>query len=254
MDNQNDAAQNQDPFVSLEGKIEVLEPEEKKTPADSSPEIKSEKAEPSQEGANTPDEEDVPFHKHPRWKEREDEWNSKLEGIQSQHAKEMEDLKNFIQTSRAQSPGAEIKVPDKFTHLFGENPELYHSFNDLVAEQATAIITKREQERIAEEEKQRQYVQELAKRYDAEIDQLKTQHDFDVNEFKQYMIENQICNANGDYNFQVGIKAFMAEKEPVKKPSRRELAGSLSPSATTVKSSPNIWTPETAKRLDWNRL
>lgn len=254
MDNQIDAAQNNDPFKDLEGKVEILEPEEKVPPTDSSPEIKPDEGKPSQEGENTLDEDNVPFHKHPRWQEREKEWNEKLEGIQSQHAQEMEELKNFIQQSHAQSPGAEIKVPDKFATLFGENPELFQNFNQLVAEQAMAIISKREQERLVEEEKQRQHVQELAKRYDTEIDQLKTQHDFDVNEFKHYMIENQICNAQGDYNFQVGIKAFMAEKEPTKKPSRRELAGNLSPSATTVKTAPKIWTPETAKGLDWNRL
>ena len=78
-------------------------------------EEKTEEEEPSQDGdkpeeaGNSPDEDNVPFHKHPRWIEREDNHNKKIDNLQA----EIDGLKQSTQ------PPADPAVPQEFTELFG---------------------------------------------------------------------------------------------------------------------------------------
>jgi hypothetical protein len=101
---------------------------------------------------NTPDETDnVPFHKHPRWKQRQQE----MEELKSQNEKLSDELRQFV---KAQTNSNQEFVPDdEFKYLFGDNPEAYKKFKGMTEKYAKELVDeqinsfKQEQERIQEQ-------------------------------------------------------------------------------------------------------
>ncbi len=135
-------------------------PDEEKTTDDKSPSQEGEESEEESEEKseeetedNTPDEqENVPFHKHPRWKQRQQE----MEELKSQNEKLGDELRQFVEAQKANS-NQEFVPDDEFKYLFGENPDAYKKFRDITEKYAKEVADKQiqsfkqEQERVQKE-------------------------------------------------------------------------------------------------------
>ena len=115
----------EDIFVEQESAFETKPAEEgekeNENSAESSTETNENGKEPSQEGEpekdNTPMEENLPFHKHPRFKEIIEE-NNKLK---DEIAKVREDVSH--QFEEIKKPQADV-IPESFKKLYGDSPEI----------------------------------------------------------------------------------------------------------------------------------
>ena len=103
------------PFVNLDT--------EKETPSDS-PNEKEPKVEEPSKGDNTTEGEkpkDVPFHEHPRWKEREEE-------LKELRAFKEEVTDKFQELEKPHSKSGNI--PDWFKELYGENEVAWQKYEE----------------------------------------------------------------------------------------------------------------------------
>lgn len=192
--------------IQQEGGVEPApqEPDEqeKKTPASSPEEKKTEAAAPPSEGVNTPDENNVPFHKHPRWKEmhektkRQDAELAELREFKQRAAQDLEKFKPFLENQK------QVEVPKWFSDLYGNNVEAYKEYAKREAEQEKTRIERVKEElrqeslRAAEEKnKESEYWNNWL---DTSLNELESQgKKFDKNELIKFALEYQPTNANG---------------------------------------------------------
>ena len=197
-----------DPFEDLE--IE--------TPAESLPaETKDEK------------EEEIPFHKHPRWIERENELNQ-LRERDEETAKELAELRTLSETKNS------TDIPDWFTELYGENKVAWEKYSEH-EERRTEEIEARV---IAKQQEAQNKVVEDGEKWDkwvnTEISRLEGEgNTFDRNKLIKTMIDYSPTDANNNLDFDKGLKIYEAmEGKPdvAKSDARKQLADTASKATT----------------------
>src|SRR3990167_380533 len=221
--------------VQVEGAVDpVTLNEEKKTPAESPTEIKPKEAdekEKPEEGENTPNEDDLPFHKHPRWIERE----NKLKELEEKYeltTKELGELKTLKEQIYHKETTA--KIPDWFVESYGEDQVAWEKYEARQKDWETQF-EKRFFEKM--ELKQRKQ-EEDKKRSDSwaedGVQGLKALGlEFDKNLLFKLMLENQkeVTNSSGNLDFNLGYKLYK-EKNPGADPAhaiaRKKLADAAS--------------------------
>lgn len=105
-------------------KIPTVEPE-----SDNSAESPNETNEGNGNEIEKVDDDKLPFHEHPRWKERESEWNQKFNDQETRHFKEIDELRGLINKAGDKNPPAgeaKTPIPAWFTggQQVEETPEL----------------------------------------------------------------------------------------------------------------------------------
>lgn len=111
--------------------INVAQPTEAvetETPSDPPTEIKEEQGEPSQGGDNTLAEENLPFHKHPRWIQR----NREIEELR-QTVEELLPLREQV-TELSQTPH-DLSLPDWWKEAFGDDELSKKTYQRQIEEQ-----------------------------------------------------------------------------------------------------------------------
>lgn len=160
----------EDFFAGIDEGAQALELDTlEQLPADSQSENNEGNGEPApQGGESTPegtpaavDEENIPFHRHPRWiamKTKDKEKEHQIEELRGQ-LKSFED--RFSQMSTAQKENVAQALPQEFVQLFGDNPDAWTAMEKLIANKAQDIVEKRFTA-MTEQEKQRQEAQQRA--------------------------------------------------------------------------------------------
>lgn len=229
-----------------EDPFENKDEQEKETPAAPSAEEKPEEGkEPSQEGEkNTPDAEDVPFHKHPRWQERERE----LEALRA----EIEDLKS----AKEETPPSDATGPDEwFREAFGENEMLWQKFNKYTASLKEEIKAEfvRDQEQARQQEQET--LQNLTAKFDADIQELKDEgKKFDENELRQIAADYFPTDENGIVSMRkaYGIYDAMRSRQSEEKSSARKDLAAKTTSDDKGETTPKDYvTAAEARRMSW---
>lgn len=208
---------------------EILDGGQNETAADSSPEDKQVEDKPSQEGDNTPDE-NVPFHKHPRWKEMHDR-NKAMDA-------ELQALRQFREEQEKRAQEAEAKrdhsqtpkIPKWFSDIHGSNLDAWQEYMAGAAEQRKGAVE--EALRIMEE-KQRgeQESQKAAQAYvDNQLKSLKESgKDFDQNELLKIVSDYRPINEQGQWDFEKAYEILSLKKSMEakgKSTARKNLAAS----------------------------
>jgi len=129
-----------DIFTEPESAFEEKPTEESEKETDnsseSSTEINENEKEPSQKGepkkANTSAEENIPFHKHPRFKELIEE-NKKLKEEIEQTRQDVFKKLEEVKTQPTEP------IPESFKKLYGDNPEIWHTWNEYLSEEKAKI-------------------------------------------------------------------------------------------------------------------
>lgn len=211
-----------DPFAQLD----------KESPSESPAEIKPEviTKELAEEGKNTP-EDNVPFHKHPRWIERESELKTLKESGEAT-ARELAELKAFKEATVRKEVG---EVDPDFKALWGDNPEAYAKWLSLENKRKDEL--KREiledQQKVVEQQKAE--TQKWNKWVDDEVNKLQSEgNTFDRNELIKTMLEYRPTDENGNFDFKLGFKIYqnLHKEDPAKSIARKELADTTTRSSS----------------------
>lgn len=243
------AKEGSNPFATLE----------KETPTESPAETKPEADKPV-EGEHTPDD-NLPFHKHPRWIERETELQS-LRERDEERAKEIADLKAFKEESTKRNAPLDTKIPDWFKELYGENEVAWQKYSEreLVREQE---IERRLIER--QETAQRQQAEEAThwnKWVDKEIGKLEADgHVFDRNKLIQTMLKVKPTDDDGNLDFKAGLEVYNLQEaaakhsEIIKSDARKELADTTTRSTSRGdKPKKDYMTPADLRGKSWSNI
>jgi hypothetical protein len=169
------------------------------TTKDSAAEIKEEvTTDPSQEGeTNTPDESNVPFHEHPRFKELVEQKN--------QYSKDIEGFKELLEKSnektasleKALSAIAESKggqLPDEYVKLMGDDEpakEYFKFMNQMIEQGVESKLKAQSDAKKAEQEKEQQQRAEWENVIDAQIKEIASEgHEVNRDELIKFASEN----------------------------------------------------------------
>jgi len=239
--------------------------EEKETPSESptekkEPEENAEKEEPKEgEKDNTPkEEEDVPFHKHPRWIERESELKE-LREREETTIRELSELKSFKQEVSQRLDTSNKDVPDWFQELYGDNEVAYRKYEEHEKVRTSEI----ERNILEKQEISRRQLDEEGKRWnkwvDDEIGKLHNEgKQFDRNELIKTMLEYKPTDENNNFDFKAGYKIYEAMKtkeiDPAKSQARKEIADTTMKNTSGEKKVKDFLTQADLRNKSWNQL
>lgn len=253
--------------VKIEGDnpFEALETE---TSTESQPENKQEEEEPvvvetPEEGAvetdeapNTPEEEHIPFHKHPRWIERErelEELRAFRESVEPRLS-EFDQVRTQLET---QSRNNE-EVPDWFVELYGDNDLAWAKYSARERQREEEIelraIDRLERRQVEAQQESQKWVKFVDDGFRNLEDQGKR---FNRNELANFMLENPITDANNNLDFEKSLNLF--EKLNPREPSptstaRKQLADSMTKSSTVENKKKDYLTPADLRGKSWNQI
>lgn len=170
-------------------------------------------------------EENVPFHQHPRWKAREQEWQEKFETMKRTYDEELGKVKQSIDSFKPQTAEA---IPEWYKYYYGEDAkgyELYKQFHNSEKERI-------KQEALEEIRKAELQEQETTQKWNNWIeDQIKSLEDngkkFDRNKLLKQMEDYPIYGKDGLYDFNKSYELyekFNPSNDSSKSEARKEIA------------------------------
>lgn len=176
-------------------------------------------------GKNTPDEDKIPFHEHPRWKQREEEWKSRFNEQDTRH---QDDLKKIREEFGSQKK-ANIENTD-IPSWFGGNKEMWDAYRadeDARLAQAEERAIKRISEAKSKEE---QAVKEATDYMQAQMAAIESDSvlnptgvKIDPNKLIRFVIDNDCVDSQGRWNYKLGFR-LMQGAEPKSSDDRRKIA------------------------------
>lgn len=256
--------------------------EENATPPESSPEPNETETPPSAQGEtpvenNTEPEENLPFHKHPRWIARQREIETMREENENLR-KSIDDLKplkeEIEQLKGSKNSPTEFQsqsIPQWFVTLYGDNPEAWNLYqqNEMkhLAEQEQRL-TQKVLSQIAEQEKRKQEEQEkYSKIFEQQFNEIGKEHNIDLsyqegknsvrNEFTDFITKNPIYDQNGIINLKLGWQFYKDSKQPVEAVDKTKLNARKQIAAQTVadtkgeSTKKDYVTPNDIRRAGW---
>ena len=185
----------------------------------------------SEEGdKNTPgDDKDIPFHEHPRWKQREDEWNTRFNDQEKRHTDELTKAVDTIRTEigeKRDTNAAQTKIPAWFGGT-QEQWDAYRADRDVELKAIGDSAEKRAVERIkGEQDKEGKAVEEATTYLRTEIAAIEANKDLnpsgakiDADKLLKVVLDNQLIDTQGRWNYRAGIRILNGtQAAPAKKP------------------------------------
>lgn len=241
----------------LEDSLESIEEEkgEKDTPPDSSPNDKTEGegSEPSDNKKNE-EEENLPFHKHPRWKAINDK-NKELESELSEIKGKLEGLSEATQKQKDEAP----ERPEWFTALYGDDDDLWAKSHVYFKQREEAMMEqlykKINNEQTSQLEAQTKEEREAAEYVSNAIQDLKDSGEkFDTNELIAVIKEYQPTDEEGNLDFNRGLKMLKEFKKanPESNKAKRDLAASTTSTSKPTDDGEPLNTTKSLRFSGWN--
>lgn len=205
---------------------------------------------PSPEGDDTtqddPDK-DKPFHEHPRWKEREDEWTKRFNDQESRHQDDVKKLREEFGGARKDN-AEQTKIPNWFGGT-QEQWDAYREDRDVELKAAEERAIGRLKSEKTQEDTRVQEATEYMKSEVSAIESDKTLNPdgskIDVNKLLKTVIDNDLIDSKGRWNYKAGFRLMNASKAKVDTttttPEKKKLAA-----ATTSENKPEA-KPQTFK-------
>lgn len=234
----------------------------KETPTDSPTETKPEEVKEEvtpEEGKSTP-EETTPFHKHPRWIERENELKQ-LREREELTTRELAELKAFKEELSQKNEVRTTNIPEWFKELYGENEVAWQKYYEHEKQKEAEI----EQRFIAKQEAQKRQVEEETKRWDKwvgdEISKLASDAtlNFDPkerNELMATMLKYKPTDDAGNLDFKAGFDIYRALKKPdtAHSNARKQLADETTKTGGGERKTKDYMTPAELRNKSWHSL
>lgn len=195
-------------------------------------------------------EDNLPFHEHPRWKEREDEWNSRFNDQEKRHQDDLKALREEFSANKGEQP---VEVPE----WFGGSQEQWQKFqewnNSLVQKAEQSALEKLQKQSFAQE----QAVKEATKYMESEINSIQNDKDLnpdgakiDQNKLLKIVMDNDLIDSKGRWNYRAGWKIYSATmKSGPDTKTRKTIAGATTSSPSKgEKLQPQFKTSENFKK------
>ena len=187
-------------------------------------------------------EENVPFHKHPRWIERERKQKEQIESLKSDFQKELEGIKKLIP---AQAQPA-LPMPQWFVNIYGDNPEAWKEHSSYDAERRNEIKDELRKEFQAESTKSTQDIKEIEKSLDSSFAELKDSgRDVDENAFTKLILDFEAkgaklpSKADNSFDFEAIYDLFDSMNILPKKQVSQTTSAKKELAAATIKRTPD---------------
>lgn len=194
-------------------KTEVVETTEETTPDESSPENKSKEQTQSDEGDQNSDEnKDVPFHQHPRWKQREEEWNKKMEERDRQWEERFSTLKSELTPPKPKDES--VKIPE----WFGGDENQWRAYQ---ADQAKIIADAEErafQRLQSTTSKESEAVKAANDWFEQSVKGIETEtgETVDRNALLETVLKHELIDSKGRWNYRAGFEILRAQSGTTK--------------------------------------
>lgn len=173
---------------------------------------------------------DKPFHEHPRWKEREDEWTRRFNETEARHQEDLRLIREEFAGQR-QNNREQVQIPSWFGGT-QEQWDAYRADRDQeIAKAAEAAISSIEEAKTVQERAVAEataYMQSeiTAIQYDPTInpDGVKV----DPNKLLKFVLDNDLVDTQGRWNYRAAFRMMQASERAGGGPSsaeRKRLAG-----------------------------
>jgi len=225
------------------------EDEGKETPAESQTEIKpDDKKEDKTLSSSDLKDDNVPFHKHPRFKELTNQNRELKEQINS--------LTEKFNSLTPKQQDAEVKVPDWWTRLYGEGEDVEKAFKIYQAQSVSDRaelrkeiideINNRRESSKQEQLKMNDWVNSELDRIEEGAKEQKIK--FDRNAFKKHMIDFPIVDAENNLDFSKGFENYKKTlKEEVIDNGKKKIADMTTTSTKENETEKDYYTPSDFK-------
>lgn len=220
----------------------------------------------SSEGDNTQSEEETPFHEHPRWKQREDEWNTRFNDQEKRHQDDLKAIREEFGTARKEN-AQNTKIPAWFGGT-QEQWDAYRADRDAELTQAEERAEKRVREALKTEQgAEGKAVAEATDFMRAEMKAIEADKNLNPTGAKidqataekllKTVLDNELIDTKGRWNYRAGWRLMngtqAAAPAPKPKPNTAEKKEIAAASTSNTrggdnKNAPAVATSETFKK------
>lgn len=206
----------------------------------------------SDEGESTRNEKDVPFHDHPRWKQREEEWNTRYNEQETRHVNDLKTIREEFGQSRK-----EDVIKTKIPNWFGGTQEQWDAYRQDLDEKLTAAeerAEKRAYEKLnSEKSNEEKATAEATNHLRSEITAIENDRDLNptgmkvnAEELFKVVFDNKLTDTQGRWNYRAGWRILSATNgndqiSRDKAKERKEIAASTT-SESRAESKPKTYT------------
>lgn len=229
------------------------ENEEKDTPSESSTDDKTDDKELDDTNDKKDEEENLPFHKHPRWKKVQDD-KKELELKVAELSGKLDGLSEVTKQEKADTPPR----PEWFTSLYGDDEELWPKVYKYEQEREERIkaelLGKIETENTSKTEAQLREEREALEHVNNSIQDLKDSGEkFDSKELVAVVREYQPTDDNGNLDFVRGLKMLKELKKtnPESSKAKKELADTTTSKSTHTNDDEPLNTTKSLRHTGW---
>jgi len=184
-----------------------------------------------EEGNKKPDEDpdkDKPFHEHPRWTQRESEWTKRFNEQETRHQEDLQKIREEFSGARKENAN-NTEIPS----WFGGDQDQWNAYRadrDKELKEAADMAIKNLSKAKEDEDKAvkdaTEYMQKQIEALESDKSINPTGSKIDPNKLLKYVLDNDLVDSQGRWNYRAGFKAMKAEsKAPiVETKQRKEIA------------------------------
>lgn len=171
----------------------------------------------------------IPFHEHPRWKERENEWNNRFNDQEARHKKDLEDLRKEFSGARKENT-ENTEIPPWFGGDQKQWDE-YRKYEDdrlsKAEERAVEKLTKAKEAEDKAVKDATDYMESEIKAIEADKDLNPSGSKIDPNKLLKFVLDNELIDSKGRWNYRAGWKFMNAGKPSPKQQidEKKKIAG-----------------------------
>jgi len=215
---------------SMDAVVEETTPEMENS-AESSPEENQVEQSPSSQGetaqaVNAENEDNLPFHKHPRFKALIEEKN-KLQSTLNELLPLKEEIER-LKTQPVATQSARQPIPQWFSALYGENSDAWSAYQSHSQEERKQMMADIKEELKREQQREAQESQKWNTWIEGQLTELKSEgKQFERNEFLKFMRDYSPVDHQGNYDFKKGFELYELKKQSesiVKNQGRKSIA------------------------------
>ena len=195
----------------------------------------------SQAGGNTADDKDIPFHEHPRWKQREEEWTGRFNEQETRHQSELKEAIEGIRKEFGEKRDANAEqtaIPGWFGGS-KEQWDAYRKDRDAELKSAGEAAVKAARESInSEQQASTKAVEDATKFMQLEISAIEADkalnptgakiNEATAKQLLQTVLDNELIDSKGRWNYRAGWKMLNSHAKTAHAPNKekKEVAAS----------------------------
>jgi hypothetical protein len=182
-----------------------------------------------EDGVDTDDEDDdeedpdnVPFHKNPRWKEREEEWTERFNEQEERHQKDIQKLREEF--SKSDNKKKDELESNEIPEWFGGTQNQWDKYRTWHKQQLEAVQNAAFEKINADKTAHQKAVDEATNFFKSEIKSIESDTSLnpdglkvDPNKLLKTVMDNDLIDSKGQWNYKAGWK-MMQKSSLTKKP------------------------------------